>query len=180
VRAPSGLVAIAQWQPAPVESVFTAPTPFVLALVDVQDPGNVGAVIRSADALGATAVVALDATADPAGWRALRGAMGSTFRIAVGRGSLGALVAAARRHEARLVATVAGGGVPLEAADLSGARVVLLGNEGTGLAEEAVAAADSTVWIPMRPGTSSLNVAVAASIILWAACGPRAASRPSP
>jgi len=100
VRTPSGVVAIAEWQPQPLTDAFRASTALVIALVDVQDPGNVGSVIRSADALGASAVVAAGATADPAGWRALRAAMGSTFRVPVHRADVDALFDAARAHRA--------------------------------------------------------------------------------
>ena len=67
VRTPSGVVALAAWSPAPIEQTFAAKPALAIGLVDVQDPGNVGGVIRSADALGASGVAALDRTADPAG-----------------------------------------------------------------------------------------------------------------
>jgi TrmH family RNA methyltransferase len=127
----------------------------------------VGAAIRSADALGATGVLALDGTAHPGGWKALRGAMGSTFRIPVGTGRLDEAVSLARRHRIRVAATVAAGGVPLDDAPLAAPLLLLLGNEGAGLPAAAVAAADLRLTIPMRPGVNSLNVGIAAAVLLW-------------
>jgi len=173
VRTPSGVVAIAEWQPPPLTDAFRASTALVIALVDVQDPGNVGSVIRSADALGASAVVAAGATADPGGWRALRAAMGSTFRVPVYRADVDALFDAARAHRARVVATTVGDGEPLDGLRLDGPAVVLLGNEGAGLSEAVVRRADARVRVPMRAGVNSLNVAVTAALILYAAGRPR-------
>jgi TrmH family RNA methyltransferase len=67
VKTPSGIAALARWQPAALEDTFEGVAPLTVAAVDVQDPGNFGAIVRSADALGATGVIAAGATADPAG-----------------------------------------------------------------------------------------------------------------
>ena len=139
----------------------------------MQDPGNVGSVIRSADALGASAVVAAGATADPGGWRALRAAMGSTFRVPVCRATVDALFDAARASQARIVATTVGDGEPLDGLRLDGPAVVLLGNEGAGLPQAVIQRADARVRVPMRAGVNSLNVAVTAALILYAAGRPR-------
>ena len=85
VRQPSGVVGIAA-RPQRSSDVFSGDGALVVVLGGVQDPGNVGAIVRAAEACGATAVVAADATADPFGWKALRGAMGSTFRVPIGAG----------------------------------------------------------------------------------------------
>src|SRR5262245_6588559 len=75
VNTPMGVVSIAHWTPATIESVWNPSPALVLGVVDVQDPGNLGSIIRSADALGATGVITTPAGADPRGWKALRGAM---------------------------------------------------------------------------------------------------------
>lgn len=176
VRTGSGIVAIAEWQPVALDRALTAGSGVALALVDVQDPGNVGSVIRSADALGGAAVIAVGATADPAGWKALRGAMGSTFRVPVSRATLDDLVARARAVRARIVATTAGTGDRLDRARLETPAVILLGNEGTGLPDAAARHAQATWQVPMRAGVNSLNVAVTAALILYEA-GRAARSR---
>ena len=178
VRTPTGVVAIARWRPRSLTDVLRCATGLVLALIDVQDPGNVGAVIRSADALGAAAVVAAGATADPAGWRALRAAMGSTFRVPVSQASVDALLDEARTHRTRVVATSAGDGERLDRARLSGLTVVLLGNEGAGLPDDVVRRADARLQVPMRSGVNSLNVAVTAALILYEAGRPHPGDSP--
>src|SRR4029079_17114261 len=91
VQQPSGVIAIARARPTDVRVVMAAGAtlPLVLVLAGLQDPGNVGAIVRTAAAFGASGVVAIEGSANPFGWKALRGAMGGTFRLALaGRRSL--------------------------------------------------------------------------------------------
>ncbi len=169
VETPSGVVAIARWSPAALDTLFAPEAPLVVGLVDVQDPGNLGAAIRSAEALGASGVAALGTSADPGGWKALRGSMGSTFRLPVARGATADALARARARGVRTAALVARGGAALEAAALAAPLLVLAGNEGAGLPDDVLAAVDERVTIPMRPGVESLNVAVTVALLLWEA-----------
>jgi TrmH family RNA methyltransferase len=174
VRSPTGIVALARWAPRSVDAVLAADLPLVIGLAGVQDPGNVGGIIRSAEALGATGVIAFDGTADPGGWKALRGAMGSTFRLAIGRGTIADARVAARARGIRVVATVLSNGMPLTATTLTGPLLVFVGSEGAGLDDEIVDAADVRITIPMHGAANSLNVGVAAALILWEASRARA------
>jgi TrmH family RNA methyltransferase len=176
VRSPTGVVALATWTPAPIARLFAPAPALAIGLVDVQDPGNVGGVIRSADALHATGVAALDGTADPAGWKAMRGAMGSTFRVPVARDGTDAAILAAAKAGARTIATVADGGTPLHEVDLRQSVFVLLGNEGAGLPEDVVQRAGVRVHVPMKSGVSSLNVGVTAALVLYEARRQRGAT----
>ena len=171
VRTPSGVVAIARWTLSPLEQLWTPTPALVLGLVDVQDPGNAGAVIRSADGLGATGVVMIGATADPASPKTMRGAMGSSFRVPVARASLGETMRAARAAGLKVVATSAPAttSTELHATDLTGPLLVLLGNEGAGLPAQALRTADIQLSIAMRPGIDSFNVAVTSALILYEA-----------
>jgi TrmH family RNA methyltransferase len=169
VHASSGIVALARWSPGPIDRVFAPAPALALGLMDVQDPGNVGAAIRSADALGGTGVIAVGASAHPAGWKALRGAMGSTFRIPVARGSQDDAIAAARRAGARILAAAASGATPVDRVDLTSSTLLLLGSEGAGLPADVLDAADDRISIPMRAGVESLNVAVTAALVLYEA-----------
>ncbi len=81
VQSPSGAVAIGRRPATSLDRVWARTPPLIVLLHDVQDPGNVGAIVRAAEACGATGVVCSDRTADPFGWKALRGAMGSSFRM---------------------------------------------------------------------------------------------------
>jgi len=166
VRTSSGVVAVARWDTAPLGDVLTPAPALAVALVDVQDPGNVGSVIRSADALGATGVVAVGATAAPGAWKTLRGSMGSAFRLPVSRGTLAPLVEAARSAGCRLVATVAHQGQSPDAFDWRQPVLLLVGREGAGLPPAALAEADVSVSVAMRTGVDSLNVAVATALLL--------------
>jgi TrmH family RNA methyltransferase len=176
VKQASGVIAIARLHPATIESAVAAGSPPLLLLLDrVQDPGNVGAVVRSAEACGATAVITGPGTADPFGWKALRGSMGSTFRVPVAVAvSLDTPLAAARDAGLRLFATVARGGTPLRRASLAGPAAILLGGEGPGLSDELIERADEGLTIEMRAPVESLNVSVAAALIVYEASRQRA------
>jgi TrmH family RNA methyltransferase len=172
VRTPTGIVALATWSPAPASALWQVAPALVVGLVDVQDPGNVGAVVRCADGLDATGVVMLGSTADPAGWKALRGAMGSTFRLPVSRGDVSAVTHDATRAGVRVVATVArdsSDAVELRNVDLTVPVLLLLGNEGAGLSEHLQGEADVRVYIDMRAGLDSFNVSVTAGLLLYEA-----------
>ena len=169
VRTSSGIVALAEWSAAPLTAVFAPAPALALGLLDVQDPGNVGAVIRSADALGATGVLTLDRTAHPGGWKALRGSMGSVFRVPVARSTHDKAIASARGQGLRIIAAVAAHAIALDAIDLTAPTLVLLGHEGAGLSGSIADRADARFTVPMREGVDSLNVAVTAALVLYEA-----------
>lgn len=169
VRTSTGLVAAARWRSATPEEVLAAPQALVVGLVDVQDPGNVGAAIRSAHALGATGILVLGESADPGGWKAVRGSMGSLFRIPVARGRIDAVVTEARRHRTALAAAVPAGGPSIAEADLRPPRVLFFGHEGHGLPADLVASCEVRFSVPMAPHAESLNVAVTTALTLWEA-----------
>lgn len=180
VSAPSGLVAIAARPATDLSRALAGGVPLVVVGVDVQDPGNVGAMVRAAEAGGATGAVFCGASADPLGWKALRGSMGSALRLPLARvPSLGEAVAAARARGLRVVATVARGGAPFDGHDYTVPTAFLLGGEGLGLGAEAMAAADAAVAIPMASPVESLNVAVAAALLVYEARRQRARRRMS-
>jgi TrmH family RNA methyltransferase len=171
VRTPSGIVAIARrTQLASAADVFGHPQAFVMAAVDVQDPGNVGALVRVAEAGGATAVCLSGGCANPFSCRALRGSMGSALRLPVVAG-LASSDALDQMHAAglRTVAAVPRGGPDPDEADWRGRTALVLGGEGRGLAPDLVARCDARVTIPMTPPVESLNIAAAAAILVYAA-----------
>jgi RNA methyltransferase, TrmH family len=174
VQHPSGVVAIAHARPSDLRAAFADAPQLVLVLAGLQDPGNVGAIVRTAAAYGASGIVTIEGSANPFGWKALRGAMGGTFRMPVAaRGTLGDVIAAARAAGVRLIAAAPHGGTALRRADLRGPTAIILGGEGAGLSEAALALVDETVTIPMRPPVESLNVAIAAALILYEASRQR-------
>lgn len=144
------------------------PDALFLAGVDIIDPGNAGALVRTAHAAGATAFLAAGST-DPFHPRATRISRGSIFRLPVIQfASTRDLLDALHAHAIRTLATVAVGGVNLP--DLrasSGPTAVLMGNEGEGLPEGVQRDADILVTIPMPPGVDSFAVNAAAAIVLY-------------
>jgi TrmH family RNA methyltransferase len=176
VNSPTGVVASAR-RPAVVKSSILEPAPaLVLAAIGLQDPGNAGAIIRSAAAAGATGVVLDEASADPWGWKALRASMGSAFHLPVLRTRLLVnLISEWRQAGIQVVATSPHGGTPMHQFDFRPPLALLLGGEGAGLSEDLLAGADARVSIPMRGGIESLNAAVAAAVLLYEAQRQRAA-----
>jgi TrmH family RNA methyltransferase len=170
VRTPSGIVALARQRRADEARLISPAPALVLVCVDMQDPGNVGATIRAAEAGGATGVLLAGESADPWGWKALRAAMGSTFRIPTLR--MPSIIDACARLAARglrIVATVPRSGLPMHEIDLRPPTALLLGGEGHGLGADLLAAADAGVSIPMQAPVESLNVAVAAGLLVYEA-----------
>jgi TrmH family RNA methyltransferase len=171
-------VALAGRRDAPLDEVFADGPQLVVMLHDVQDPGNVGAIARAAEACGATGLVCSERTADPFGWKALRGAMGSTLRLpTAAKQSLPNAITHARAAGLRIFATAARGGVPLADCDLRKPAAVILGGEGAGLPADLIELADTRMTIPMQPRVESLNVAVAAALVIYEASRQRAASK---
>ena len=179
VTTPSGMVALAERPTAAADRIYAGPAALVVAAVDVQDPGNLGAIVRVAEAAGATGVIAAGASANPFGWKALRGSMGSALRLPIAS-ELAAdeAVADARRHGCRVIATVARDGRSLFDVDLTGPIVVLIGGEGRGLPPALTDAADARVTIPMKAPVESLNAAVTAALMVYEARRQRLDVRP--
>ncbi|HJR58133.1 MAG TPA: RNA methyltransferase [Vicinamibacterales bacterium] len=174
VQHAAGVVAIARLRQARLEDALTRAPQLILFLDGVQDPGNVGAIIRTAEGCGATAVITGPGTADPRGWKALRGSMGSAFRLPVASSdSLAGAVRAARAAGVRIFATAPRGGTPIGESNLAQPSGIILGGEGSGLGPETIGAADERLTITMRPPVESLNVAVAAALILYEASRQR-------
>lgn len=151
--------------------------PLVVVLAGVQDPGNVGTAVRSAEAFGATGVIATRGTADPWSPKALRASAGSALRVPLLRGMAAPVVMAQlRMARVRIIAASSrGAGKVARAEDLRGDAAIFIGNEGAGLAEEIISAADAAMAIPMSDAVESLNAGVAASIVLYEAARQRGA-----
>jgi TrmH family RNA methyltransferase len=170
VRSSSPIVALADRPAADDDRVFGDSSPLVVLACDIQDPGNLGAIVRVAEAAGATGMVAAGQSADPFGWKALRGSMGSVLRLPiVRRPSIQHVIDAARERGCRIVATVPRNGRSLFDVDLRGPLAIAIGGEGPGLPAEAIEAADVEVSVPMQPPVESLNAAVTAALLLYEA-----------
>ncbi|MCM3880776.1 MAG: RNA methyltransferase [Vicinamibacterales bacterium] len=169
VRTPTGSIGIARRALVSVSDVMRANRPLVVVAHDVQDPGNVGGMVRTAEAAGATGFVASAGTADPFGWKALRGSMGSALRLPLARAPIDEVLREARNAGLATVALVPRGGTPFHEIDLRRPTALLLGGEGLGLSRELADAADARISIPMSGRVESLNVGVAAGLVLYEA-----------
>jgi TrmH family RNA methyltransferase len=151
----------------------------VLVMAALQDPGNVGTIVRSAEAFGATGVVTTRGSADPWSPKALRASAGSGLRFPVLRGmAIPVLLAQLRVAGVKIVAAsahspAARGAAPDPVADLRSPVAIFIGNEGAGLAREIENVADARISVPMRDGVESLNAGVAASVVLYEAAQQR-------
>jgi RNA methyltransferase, TrmH family len=154
---PSRRIAVFRRDDLPRLDPGSAPT-VGLALWHVGDPGNVGTIVRSADALGPAFVALSPGCGDPTGPKALRASMGAIFRVPLG---------SFEEAPGRRLALVAHGGEPLQEAELSEPVTFVLGAEREGLPESDVRACEARISIPLEPGAESLNVAVAAALALY-------------
>jgi len=173
VETSQGVLALAERPAFEEEALFRSP-PLILVAVGIQNPGNLGGLLRTAEAAGATGAILTEGTADAFSWKALRGSMGSAFRLpqVAGLGARQALELL-RSHKVSTVAAYATASVRYDEADLRGPSAFLFGNEGSGLPPEVMQAADRRVGIPMQGAVESLNVGVAAGILLFEAARQR-------
>lgn len=168
-----GVVALAR-RPEFGEDRLYEGTPLIVVGVGLQDPGNLGGLLRTAEAAGASGAYLTEGSADPLSWKALRGSMGSAFRLPHLRGvAASELLERLRRRRVAVVATSAAGGAPFTDVDWRRPTALLLGNEGAGLSDTLLRQADSVVSIPLAGRVESLNVGVAAGLLLFEAARQR-------
>jgi TrmH family RNA methyltransferase len=149
----------------------------IVALAGVQDPGNLGTIIRSAEAFGSAGIILGEGTVSPLNAKAVRASAGSIFRLPVvavpSAAGLADVVIKLRARNLRLIATSSHKGTPLDQADLTGRLAVFIGSEGSGLPRALVPQMDETVAIPHTEQVESLNAGVAGSIVLYEAARQR-------
>ncbi len=170
---PQGLVAVCPLLDVPLATALAGSPALVVVLADVRDPGNAGAVLRSADAAGADAVVFAGDSVDPYNGKAVRASAGSLFHLPVVRGAdLPATVAAARDAHLAVLAADGAGEADLDHLEddgtLGAPTAWLFGNEAWGLPDPVGALADIRVRIPIHVRAESLNLAAAAAVCLFA------------
>jgi RNA methyltransferase, TrmH family len=141
----------------------------LVVIAGLQDPGNLGTILRSAEAFGGAGVVLGEGTVSPFNAKVVRASAGSIFRVPVIRRKLDAVSSQLRAQEIRLVATSSHKGTPLGEARLTGSLAMFIGNEGSGLPRDLMTRMDEVVVIPHAPQVESLNAGVATSILLYEA-----------
>jgi TrmH family RNA methyltransferase len=143
--------------------------PLILGCAGLQDPGNFGAILRSAEAFGASGVLATEGTVSAANPKVARASAGSVFRLPVVRLSTPEALEALAAHGVRLAVTSSHQGRPVHEIDLTLPTAIFVGNEGQGVPRALLDAADEAILIPHNPKVESLNAAIAASILLYEA-----------
>jgi len=142
--------------------------PLIVA-ASLQDPGNLGTILRSGEAFGVAGVFLTEGTVCPYNSKVLRGSAGSIFRLPLVQISCDSLIPLLRAHKVRLLATSSHKGTPLPQADWTLPLAIFIGNEGSGLPRELVHQMEETLVIPQAAQVESLNAGVAASIVLYEA-----------
>ena len=167
-ESPQGVAALVQCKQFKLEDVLAkSQNGPLLAIAGVQDPGNLGTILRSAEAFAASGVLLGEGTVSPFNSKVIRASAGSVFRLPMVQVKLADTLDAIREHGLRLIATSSHKGTPLDQANLSGPLAVFIGSEGAGLPRDLLAAMDESIAIPHSPNVESLNAGVAASIILY-------------
>jgi TrmH family RNA methyltransferase len=152
----------------------------IIALAGLQDPGNLGTILRSSEAFGSAGVVLGEGTVSPFNSKVIRASAGSVFRLPVihghgksGTAKLDEVSEKLRARGVRLIATSSHKGTPLDQSDLKDATAIFFGNEGAGLSREVMSKMDEVIAIPHTAQVESLNAGVAASIVLYEAARQR-------
>jgi RNA methyltransferase, TrmH family len=169
---PQGIVLIAD-RPAVGREGFKAKPvniPLLIILHRINNPVNVGAILRTAEAAGASGAIATAGTADPFSPKALRGAMGASFRLPTWTGvDYGQAIAWCRENQVQIVCADVHATRDYVDIDWTRPTAIIMGAESDGLTRDEIALTDEAVRIPMKGSTESLNVAVAAGILLYEA-----------
>ncbi|HVZ83046.1 MAG TPA: RNA methyltransferase, partial [Terracidiphilus sp.] len=153
--------------------------PLILVLASLQDPGNLGTILRSAEAFGARGVLALPGTVSAWNPKAVRASAGSVFRVPCLYAGADQAFSSLRRAGLRILATAVRDALPATGLRLTSPTALLIGNEGNGLPDDLAAQADGVITIPCPGAVESLNAAVAASILLYEASRQRGNGDPS-
>ena len=173
-ESPQGVAALVRWKEFSLDDVLAkAQSGPLLAVAGVQDPGNLGTILRSAEAFDAGAVLLGEGTVSPFNPKVVRASAGSVFRLPLARTKLNDAVARFREQGLRLIGTSSHKGIPVDQAKLDGPLVIFIGSEGAGLPRDLVSQMDELIVSPHSTRVESLNAGVAASIVLYEAARKR-------
>lgn len=177
-RTPQPVLAVARWEPAALADVVAAATGgFVVVALDVADPGNLGTILRSAEAAGACGVVVAGAGVDVRSPKVVRASAGALFGVPIVEAPDAAdAVRSLRAGGVRCLGAVARGGPAPAAVELGRGVAIVVGNEAHGISADVTVQLDGTVTIPMAGAAESLNVAMAVTILSFEAARQRATS----
>jgi len=172
-ESPQGVAALVEPRVFTLEQMLAARDPLLICAIGVQDPGNLGTMLRSAEAFAAGGVLLGEGTVSAFNSKAVRASAGSVFRLPILAVKMSQAIRQLRGQGARVLATSSHKGTPLPEANLTGPLAVLIGNEGAGVPRELLEMTDEIVAIPHAQKVESLNAGVAASLILYEAARQR-------
>lgn len=164
---PQGAAAVAAMELLALDAIELAPDALIVVADGIQDPGNLGGLVRTAEAAGASALVILDGSADPLGPKAVRSSAGSVFFIPVARAAPEAFIAWAKSRGILIVGADGRAGGSIWEMSSQGPIALVFGSEGKGLREPMRGALDEAVSIPVFGRAESLNVTAAASVVIY-------------
>lgn len=167
---PQGIAALVRWQNTSLEDVLkhTDHGP-LLVIAGIQDPGNLGTILRSAEAFGAAGVLLGEGTVSPFNSKVVRASAGSIFRIPWAKIKMQQAISVMQERNIRLAATSSHKGTVVHEAKLAPPLAIFIGNEGAGVAKDLISKMDEILVVPHTPQVESLNAAVATSIVLYEA-----------
>jgi RNA methyltransferase, TrmH family len=169
-----GILAIAKTPKNTMEALFKTSTPMLVVADAIQDPGNIGTIIRTASAASAAGVILSKGSANPYNPKVVRSAMGTLFALPVVYDvSNQEIINALQQHKVRIIVSDANAKTIYSKADYSGSIALVFGSEGHGISDIFLKEAHETINIPMNNRVESLNVSVSAGIILYAASQER-------
>lgn len=172
-ESPDGWLAVVADPSRTLDSIELPASPLVLVCQGVEKPGNLGAMLRTADAAGVAAVVAADAGTDWGNPNVVRASKGTVFAVPVASGATSEVVAWLRLHGLRIVVATPEARDELSGVDLTGPTAVVVGAEHAGVTDAWLGEAERTMRIPMTGQVNSLNVAVSAAVVLYEAVRQR-------
>ena len=167
---PQGVAALVRVKEFSVEDVLArSGVGPIVVIAGLQDPGNLGTILRSAEAFGAGGVILGEGTVHHLNAKVVRASAGSVFRLPIATGKLAEVIQAMKQRKIRCLATSSHKGVPLPQANLEAPLAIFIGSEGAGVPRELVRDVDELLAIPHSSQVESLNAGVAASIVLYEA-----------
>lgn len=165
---PQGILAVVEWRATALENLDTANFPWGVALVAPQDPGNIGTIMRSIDAAGASGLLLLDESADPTHPSAVRASLGSLFWLPIVQAPFAEFENWASANSYNIIGTSAHAVIDYRKAHpYKIPAILLMGSERTGLTAEQASICDVNVRIPMHGKATSLNLAIATALMLY-------------
>jgi RNA methyltransferase, TrmH family len=168
-----GVIAVAQMKPNRLDDLNPGKNPLILVLESVEKPGNLGAILRTADAAGVDAVIVCDPQTDFYNPNVVRSSLGCVFTQPIASTTSEEAVAWLRKRDIKIFCTYLKASKPYNEVDFRGPSAIVMGTEATGLSDAWVKQSDANIIIPMQGTIDSMNVSTAAAVVVFEACRQR-------